>query len=131
MDLSGELFRLKGTEGPLCDPDFKTLEQCRQLSERVFNLLGFFLKTQAEFLASMCKFSYVTQRIFLYLIYQGFCGKDEKEDDQEQQEEAGDEWMDGQGMGDGQGQNNVSKEIEHEEQLEGLKNYESEPEQQE
>ena len=31
-------------------------------------------------------------------------------------------------MGDGQGENNVSNEIEHEEQLEGLKNYESEEE---
>jgi midasin len=31
-------------------------------------------------------------------------------------------------MGDGQGENNVSNEIENEEQLEGLKNYESEEE---
>lgn len=31
-------------------------------------------------------------------------------------------------MGDGEGKQNVSKEIEHEEQLEGLKNYESEEE---
>jgi len=31
-------------------------------------------------------------------------------------------------MGDGEGQQNVSNEIEHEEQLEGLKNYESEEE---
>ena len=131
MDLSSELFRLKGTEGPLCDSDFKTLEQCRQLSERVFNLLGFFLKTQAEFLASMCKFSYVTQRIFLYLIYQGFCGKDEQNDEEQQAEQdQDDKYLDGDGcgMGDGEGQQNVSNEIENEEQLEGLKNYESEEE---
>ena len=32
-------------------------------------------------------------------------------------------------MGDGEGQQNVSNQIENEEQLEGLKNYESEEEQ--
>ena len=81
---------------------------------------------------NLCKLSYVTQRIFLYLIYQGFCGKDEKETEEEQQEREQDEKFldgDGCGMGDGQGENNVSNEIEHEEQLEGLKNYDSDEEQ--
>jgi midasin len=82
-------------------------------------------------MASLSKFSYVSQRVFLYLIYQGFCGKEEKdEEDDEDQKNADDKYLDGDdcGMGDGQGENNVSNEIEHEEQLEGLKNYESEEE---
>jgi len=91
--------------------------------------MGFIVKTQAEYLTSLCKFSYVSQRIFLYLIYQGFCGEDENKDDKEQDQDD-DKYLDGDGcgMGDGKGENNVSNEIEHEEQLEGLKNYESEPE---
>lgn len=35
-------------------------------------------------LQQMSKFSYVTQRVFLYLIYQGFCGLEEPDDPDEQ-----------------------------------------------
>lgn len=38
--------------------------------------------------------------------------------------------QDGMGMGDGRGEENVADQIENEEQLEGLKNYESDQEQQ-
>jgi len=81
-------------------------------------MIDFFVKSQGQFLASLCKFSYLTQRIFLYLIYQGFCGQDDSnQDDDDRQNEADDKYLDGDGcgMGDGQGENNVSNEIEHEE----------------
>ena len=64
----------------------------------------------------------------MYLIYQGFCGKDDKEQEQQEQEQPDDQYLDGTGMGDGKGQDNVGDQIENEEQLEGLKNYESDEE---
>jgi midasin (ATPase involved in ribosome maturation) len=82
---------------------------------------------------SVAKFSFISQRVFIYLIFEGFCGEDDKEDEknQKEQDEDDDRYFenDGMGMGDGKGgKENVSKEIEHEEQLEGLKNYESDQE---
>jgi len=102
----------------------------RDLVLKVQSVLDFFVRAQSSYLVSLCKFSYLTQRVFLYLIYQGFCGQDDQDQEDEQQREADEKYLDGDGcgMGDGQGQNNVSNEIEHEEQLEGLKNYESEEE---
>ncbi len=44
------------------------------------------------------------------LYYKGFCLTEE-----EKGEEGGMEFMDGTGVGEGQGQNNISKEIEYEE----------------
>lgn len=32
----------------------------------------------------MAKFSYLALRVFLYLIFQGFCGKEEEDDPQEE-----------------------------------------------
>jgi midasin len=97
---------------------------------KVEKMLEFFMKAQSSFLASLAKFSYVSQRVFLYLIYQGFCGREEEDREDTKQQEEDDKYLDGDGcgMGDGQGEQNVSNEIEHEEQLEGLKNYESEEE---
>jgi len=66
-------------------------------------------------LASLCKFSYITQRIFVYLIYQGFCGQEDQNNDDNQQEDDNQFDMEGCGMGDGKGNKNVSNEIEHEE----------------
>jgi hypothetical protein len=75
----------------------------------------------------MAKFAYLTQRVFLYLIFQGFCGQEESDDPDV--EPPSDLEADGMGMGDGKGgENNITDQIEHEEQLEGLKNYESEDE---
>ena len=68
--------------------------------------------------------------MFLYLIYQGFCGQ-EDEDDPEVEPPTDLEQEDGCGLGDGQGgEQNITDQIEHEEQLEGLKNYESDEEKQ-
>jgi midasin (ATPase involved in ribosome maturation) len=83
---------------------------------KAVSLLDFISLSQGTYLASLAKFSYLTQRVFLYLIYQGFCGKDDQEQDQKEKEQD-EKYLDGDGcgMGDGQGQNNVSNEIENEE----------------
>jgi midasin len=81
MGLSSDLFKLSDLSpgAVLAASDIHCLDQARLLTLKVEQLLSFFLHAQAEYLTSLCKFSYVTQRIFLYLIYQGFCGKDDKE----------------------------------------------------
>ena len=118
-------------QGPLSAEDVQQLQECRYSLLSLQQLLDFIVSSQVQYLQSLCKLSYITQRIFLYLIFQGFCGKSEGDEDEQQQQED-DKYFDGDGcgMGDGQGENNVSNEIEHEEQLEGLKNYESEEENQ-
>lgn len=110
--------------------DLDSLSTTRDLLKKVHGLLDFAMRAQGSYLASLCKFSYLTQRVFLYLIYQGFCGQDDQDHDNQKQNEEDDKYLDGDGcgMGDGEGNQNVSNEIEHEEQLEGLKNYESEDE---
>lgn len=128
--LSSKLFSLEDQDRnvSLTSSDISSLALSRQLLSKVHSLLDFICRCQGTYLASLCKFSYLTQRVFLYIIYQGFCGKDDQEDQEQKQKD--DQYLDndGCGMGDGQGENNVSNEIENEEQLEGLKNYESEEE---
>ena len=53
--------------------------------EKVACLLGEIVKRYSIFLVSMCKFSYISQRIFIYLIYQGFCGKDDSKTEEEKE----------------------------------------------
>jgi midasin (ATPase involved in ribosome maturation) len=93
------------------------------------------MENQYTYLRSITKFSFIIQRIFIYLIFEGFCGEDDKEEDdkQKEQNDEDDKYFEGgMGMGDGKGgKENVSKEIEHEEQIEGLKNYESDQEKEE
>jgi hypothetical protein len=49
----------------------------------------------------MAKFGYLSIRVFLYLLYQGFCGKEDEEDPDV--EPPSDLEGDGMGMGDGAG----------------------------
>jgi len=75
--------------------------------------------------------SYLTQKVFIFLIHNGFCGQDDKDDEENKEQEEEDNKFfeqDGCGMGDGKGQENVSKEIEDEEQLEGLQEFDSDQE---
>ena len=45
------------------------------------------MSSQVQYLQSLCKLSYITQRIFLYLIFQGFCGKSEGDEDEQAAED--------------------------------------------
>lgn len=103
-----------------------SLKYTTALLAQILSCLQKLFDSQSEVLQRMAKFSYLTQRVFLYLIYQGFCGIEEP-DDPEEQPPSDLEQEDGCGLGDGQGgAQNITEQIEHEEQLEGLKNYESE-----
>ena len=112
------LFCFKDTtsEGVLSEDLRLKLEETAILLERFQHLYKFIIKSQFTYLSSLCKFSYVSQRIFLYLIYNGFCGKEEAPPDNEEQA-ADDKFFEasGCGMGEGKGEENVSGEIEHEE----------------
>lgn len=114
---------------PLDPASLSQLHLAHQLLSKLHSLLSFIIRTQCAYLTSLCKFSYISQRIFVYLIYQGYCGQDSQDQDEDENQAEDDKYLDGCGMGDGQGDNNVSNEIEHQEQLEGLKNYESDEEQ--
>lgn len=69
-------------------------------------------------------------KTFLYLIYNGLTAKDEGEasDDEDNQDER-EFGFEGAGMGEGKGTENMSKEIEHEEQVEGLEDQKPEDQQ--
>jgi hypothetical protein len=84
--------------------DKKIIETSRELADRLRGAIRFILQSHAHYLMNMCKFSYASQRVFLYLIYQGFCGQDEKETEEEQKEREQDEkYLDGDGCGMGDG----------------------------
>jgi midasin (ATPase involved in ribosome maturation) len=68
---------------------------------------------QTADLDQMSKFAYLTQRVFLYLIAQGFCG--EEDDEESDVEPPSDLERDGMGMGEGKGEDNVADQIENEE----------------
>lgn len=65
------------------------------------------------------KLNYLCIKIFLSLIYEGFCAEEEGEENADDKPENL-EFDDGVGMGEGEGFDDVGDEIEHEEQLEGL-----------
>jgi hypothetical protein len=69
--LSQKLFSLEGhaPESILTSQDLSHLTESRDLLQKVCHFLDYISVTQATYLASVCKFSYLTQRVFLYLIY--------------------------------------------------------------
>ena len=129
--LASKIFTFRGVSSVLSQEVAVDLEFASHLVQRVSGLLRFIMENSYIYLRSLAKLAFISQRIFIYLIFEGFCGEDDKEEDQKQQEQEQEDekYLDGMGMGDGKGgKENVSKEIEHEEQLEGLKNYESDQE---
>ena len=63
----------------------------------------FIINSQLAVMHSLSKFSYCTQRVFIYLIYQGFCGEEDEDDDDQDGEGQGEREEEGQGIGDGKG----------------------------
>eukprot|EP00347_Sterkiella_histriomuscorum_P024492 403330924 len=124
-ETSQKLFTFKGISEPSINlEDIKIqqdLQLAAQLLSKVMGVIEFIKENE--------------MRIFIYLIYEGFCGQEEQDDDQNKQDQEEDDKyfeQDGCGMGDGNGgEQNVSNQIEHEEQLEGLKNYDSDEEKKE
>lgn len=83
LDLGQKVFAMEGlhVDHSLSPQDLTSVETCRDLIQKVHGLLDFSLRAQSQYLASLCKFSYLTQRVFLYLIYQGFCGQEDQDHD--------------------------------------------------
>lgn len=84
------------------------------------------LKETLQFYRSIAKFEYVKLRVFRVLIAKGFCADDVEEcGDADGEGGAGDmkfeDDVEGTGMGEGEGKNDVTDQIENEEQLLGLK----------
>lgn len=42
------------------------------------------MENQYLYMRSLAKFSFISQRVFIYLIFEGFCGEDDKEDEKNQ-----------------------------------------------
>ena len=125
--MASKVFNLKGVGTP-GSVSYQQLQDSAALFLQLISTLEYSIDLQAQYIQTLCKFSYLTQRVFLYLIYQGFCGQEE-EGDPEVEPPSDLEQEEGCGLGDGQGgEQNITDQIEHEEQLEGLKNYESEEE---
>ena len=89
-----------------------------------------------QFYRSVAKFEYIKLRLFRVLIAKGFCS-DDVEDGGEADGEGGEgdakfeDDVEGTGMGEGEGKNDVTDQIENEEQLLGLKGDEENEETQE
>ena len=82
---------------------------------------------------SLSKLLYVILSVFIHLTYNGFWGeKDQEDEDGEGDSEQNPDMdvHDGTGIGEGKGMQNISDQIEHEEQLEGLKDEQGDPDEQ-
>ena len=96
----------------------------------LITLLGKFHKFavdyNAKFLKSFGKLSSLISLILTNLFYKGFChAKPENGPQDNQENDENTEFIEGTGIGEGQGQENISKEIEYEEQVLGTKNEEN------
>ena len=70
-DLAHKLLSMEDVEPDhhLSEDDIKSISLSRDLVLKVRSFLEFFLRAQSSYLVSLCKFSYLSQRIFLYLFY--------------------------------------------------------------
>ncbi len=96
---------------------------------KVMDICHYRLVENLKFCRNVAKFEYIQLRIFRALVSKGFCA-DDVEDGGDGEGDAGnmnfEDDVDGTGMGEGDGKNDVTDEIENEEQLLGLKGDEKE-----
>lgn len=93
----------------------QSILKAQEVLAKLLTFMKFIVESQLAVMHSLSKFSYCSQRVFLYLIYQNFCGEEDEEDDG-QGEGKGEKEADGQGVGDGKGgRENITDQIEHEE----------------
>eukprot|EP01060_Flectonema_neradi_P002806 TRINITY_DN1176_c7_g1_i2.p1 TRINITY_DN1176_c7_g1~~TRINITY_DN1176_c7_g1_i2.p1 ORF type:complete len:4783 (+),score=1214.99 TRINITY_DN1176_c7_g1_i2:66-14351(+) len=83
-----------------------------------------------QYHASCTRLNLVMCRIFGTLLRKGFCGKDDDDDEEGEGEgDASGEFQEGTGMDDGEGKNDVSQEIENEDQIMSSKDLEKDEQQ--
>ena len=88
------------------------LQQCTLVAQRT-------ITSALAFLRSSTKLDYVLLSSFNTLLTHGFCGKDTEQDKQDSG--MTDEGVEGTGMGEGEGEKDVSDQLQEEQQLEGLR----------
>eukprot|EP01015_Nassula_variabilis_P003581 TRINITY_DN1241_c0_g2_i5.p1 TRINITY_DN1241_c0_g2~~TRINITY_DN1241_c0_g2_i5.p1 ORF type:complete len:1010 (-),score=318.66 TRINITY_DN1241_c0_g2_i5:37-3066(-) len=100
------------------------LVQLLVLEKEIKTIIEDEIEHYVRWLKSLNKFEYLMTSVFINLSYKGFCSAEEVENDGDNQGEGDDsgKLVDGTGIGEGQGVQNVSKQIEFEEQLLGMKN---------
>ena len=75
-------------------------------------------KSSSSMADAFAKIAFLTSKVFVTLIFNGFCGKEEEEEEEKDENDRNAEEIfdqEGCGMADGEGQENVSKDIEHKE----------------
>lgn len=55
------------------------MQLASQLIMKVVGMMEYARENEETYLKSLAKFSYISQRIFIYLIYEGFCGQDDQD----------------------------------------------------
>ena len=60
------------------------LQIAAEFLQRITGLVKFIIENQYLYMRSLAKFSFISQRVFIYLIFEGFCGEDDKEDEKNQ-----------------------------------------------
>jgi hypothetical protein len=108
VEQANKLFSLQGVTDSAYD--IESIERTAQVLQKLSSFMEYVISAQMQVLMTLSKFSYCTQRVFIYLIYQGFCGEEE-EDDKEDDGNRGDQDQEagGTGMGEGKGgQENIT-----------------------
>lgn len=122
---AADMHRASGASGDGSTRSSKTAairaQMVKQLAPFMDQFVGLCDRLLVEFLGlhkAVCKLSLILSGLFTDILKRGFCGPVE-----EQEGEAGDETgdLDGTGMADGHGKNDVSEQIEDEEQVLGNK----------
>ena len=103
--------------------NIKNLQILTSLIVLIAKFNEFSINYNAKFLKSFSKLSYIISIILSNLFYKGFChARNDKENEKNAENDENTDFIEGTGIGEGQGQENISKEIEFEEQVLGHKN---------
>jgi len=100
-ETASKLFKLKDVA--TSDYDMQSILRAQEVLSKLMTFMKFIIDSQLAVMHSLSKFSYCSQRVFLYLIYQNFCGQEDESDDENEGEGKGEKEADGQGIGDGKG----------------------------
>ncbi|KAJ8669610.1 hypothetical protein QAD02_000869 [Eretmocerus hayati] len=101
--------------------DYRLLQKCMPLVQQYLLLAQFYLNEQVASFRVSCKILHMQLNVFLDLATNGFCvpkNLDLEEGEEGSEEKAG---QGGMGLGDGEGEKDVSEQIETEDQLEDAK----------
>lgn len=105
---------------------FKLMNDVGVLCSHALEVFREYVAATEKFHRECCKLNYILLRVFRVLVAKGFCSDEVNNDgDAQDADEAGGTFaddQDGTGMGEGEGRNDVTDQIENEDQLLGLKN---------